>query len=551
MFTRTSLILGLVAAASGAIGVAALVPQTTLGGTVKKVSGGNITVAVGSAAAAQDQTFRITADTKITLDGKPAKLDAITEGTKVTLIYDKITKDAVSVRARSASTSTAPAAKESDRSGEPAEPKPSASRPERTARPKSGAVTKGTAATGEWPQWRGANRNGVSGDTGLLKEWPQDGPPLDWTANQLGGGYGSIAVTGGRIYVIGDRGGGQNVTCLDASDGSTIWSTPIGRPADGARSTPTVDGDLLFALSSRGNQDAEIVCLETATGKEQWRKNFRTDFSGRMMSSWGYSESPLVDGAHVICTPGGSEATMVALKKRTGDVVWKARVPGGDAAGYASAVVAEVGGVRQYVQLLERGIVGVAAKDGKFLWRYDRIANGTANIPTPIVDGNLVFCSTGYGTGAALLKLVPGGGGTRVEEQYFLKGNEFQNHHGGMVLIGNYIYAGSGHNNGLPTCIEMKSGKIVWGPLRGAGQESAAIAYADGHIYFRYQNAVVALVEASPRGYKLKSSFKIPNGQQPSWSHPVVTGGRLYLRDQDRLLCYNVSAAGAARAAAE
>jgi len=515
-------------------------PPVTVGGTVKSVSedGKQITVVVGTGKAAKEQTFRLTGASKITLDGKSAKSDEIVEGTKVTLSYEKATSEVVAIRATTPKAEPAEKAKE-DSVAESAAP---AGKTGRSAKSTPKSDTSGAAATGDWPQWRGLERDAVSKDTGLLKQWPQDGPPLVWTANEMGGGFGSVAVTGGRIYVTGDRGGGQSVTCVNAADGKIIWSAPIGKPADGARSTPTVDGDLLLALSSRGNQEAEIVCLETVTGKEKWRKNFRSDFNGRMMSSWGYSESPLVDGENVICTPGGSDATLVALKKKTGDVVWKAKVPGGDAAGYASAVVAEVGGVRQYVQLLERGIVGVAAKDGKYLWRYDKIANGTANIPTPIVRGDLVFCSTGYNTGAALLKLVPGGGGTKAEEKYFLPANKFQNHHGGMVLIGDHIYAGSGHNNGLPTCIEMKTGKIVWGPERGAGAESAAIAYADGHVYFRYQNAVMALVEASPKGYKLKGSFKIPNGATPSWSHPVVAGGRLYLRDQDRLLCYDVRA---------
>lgn len=400
----------------------------------------------------------------------------------------------------------------------------------------------GGAAADDWPQWRGPDRSAVSKDAGLLRQWPEGGPPLVWTAKGVGEGYASVAVTGGRIYTTGDRGRNQYVTCVDASNGHVVWSTPIGQPGDGARSTPTVDGDLLFVLSTRGHQDADIVCLEKATGKEQWRKSFRNDFHGKMMTNWGYSESPLVDGDNVICTPGGSEATLVALKKKTGDVVWKAKVPGGDAAAYSSMVVAEAGGIRQYVQLLEKGIVGVAAKDGKFLWRYDRIANGTANIPTPIVRDDLVFCSTGYNTGAALLRLVSGAGGIKVEEKYFLPSNKFQNHHGGMILIGDYVYAGSGHNNGLPTCIELKTGKIVWGPQRGPGEESAAIAFADGNIYFRFQNAVMALIEASPRGYKVKGSFKIPNGSTPSWSHPVIAGGHLYLRDSDRILCYDVRA---------
>jgi outer membrane protein assembly factor BamB len=402
----------------------------------------------------------------------------------------------------------------------------------------------------DWPQWRGPDRTGVSPEKGLLKEWPESGPPLLWTAVGMGRGFGSVAVSNGRIYAIGDtKGREQSVVCVNAADGKVVWTAPVGK-GDGARNTPTVDGDRVYCLNTQGNQHAEIVCLSTA-GKEVWRKDFQKDFNGKMMSGWGYSESPLVDGDKVICTPGGADATLVALDKKTGAVIWKAAVPNGDAAGYASIVVSEGGGVRQYIMLLERGIVGVAAQDGKFLWRYNRIANGTANIPTALVRGDYVFCSTGYGTGAALLKLsADGSGGVKATEQYFLRGNTFQNHHGGMVLLGDHVYAGHGHNNGFPICVELMTGKVVWGGgERGPGGGSAAICAADGMLYFRYEKGaeqgagpVVALIEASPAGYRLKGQFTIPRGSTPSWQHPVISGGRLYLRDQDRLLCYDVKA---------
>jgi outer membrane protein assembly factor BamB len=395
----------------------------------------------------------------------------------------------------------------------------------------------------DWPQWRGGDRTAVSPETGLLKEWPEGGPRLLWTATGMGRGFGSVAVSKGRVYALGDaRNRQQAVVCVNAADGKVLWSAPVGK-GDGARNTPTVDGELLYCLNTQGNQHAEIVCLKSADGKEVWRKDFQKDFGGRMMSGWGYSESPLVDGDKVICTPGGSEATLVALNKKTGAVIWKASVPDGDAAGYASIVPSEGGGVRQYIMLLERGIVGVAAKDGKFLWRYNRIANRTANIPTALVRGDLVFCSTGYNTGAALLQLSADGAGVKAQEKYFLRGNTFQNHHGGMVLIGDHVYAGHGHNNGFPICVELTTGKVVWGGNeRGVGTGSAAICAADGMLYFRYESAVMALIEATPAGYRLKGRFDIPGGAKPSWQHPVVSGGRLYLRDQDRLLCYDVKA---------
>jgi outer membrane protein assembly factor BamB len=409
------------------------------------------------------------------------------------------------------------------------------------------AATALHSAPGDWPQWRGPSRTGVSTETGLLKEWPEGGPKLLWTAKGIGNGFASIAITGNRIFTTSDRGGNQHVVCINADDGTEVWGTMIRKGGNGARSTPTLDGDRLYVLGTHGNQEGEIVCLNTKDGSEVWRRDFQKDFKGRMQSAWGYSESPLIDGDNVICTPGGNEATLVALNKKTGETVWKAPVPRGDAAAYASIVIAEIGGVRQYVQLLERGIVGVSAKDGKFLWRYDKVANGTANIPTAIVKDDLIFCSTGYGTGAALLQIVPDNkSGFKAVEKKFLPAKEFQNHHGGMVLVGDYIYAGHGHNKGFPTCIEFKTGKVVWKKEwkegAGPGDNSAAVVYADGNLYFRFETATMALIEATPQGYKLKGTFKIPGGSQPSWAHPVIAGGKLYLRDQNKMFCYDVKA---------
>jgi outer membrane protein assembly factor BamB len=201
--------------------------------------------------------------------------------------------------------------------------------------------------------------------------------------------------------------------------------------------------------------------------------------------------------------------------------------------------------VRQYVQLLGAGtgIVGIRATDGKLLWQYAKVANGTASIPTPIVMGDLVFCSSGYGTGSALLKLQRDGDGVKAEEQYFLKANVLENHHGGMVRVGDFVYCGHKHNEGFPICVEIKSGKPAWGGnMRGPGSGSAAVVYADGRLYFRYQNGLMALIDASTEGYSLKGTFTIPETGGPSWSHPVVAGGKLYLREQNNLFVYDVKA---------
>jgi outer membrane protein assembly factor BamB len=401
----------------------------------------------------------------------------------------------------------------------------------------------------DWPQWRGADRSGISPDVGLQKSWEQAPPKLLWTAGGLGGGYASVALAGGRIYTTGNLADGQAVLCLDAADGTMLWSKSITdvvpkHGQDGSRCTPSIDGDRLYAIASSG----KIVCLKTADGSEVWSRDFKTEWGGRMMSGWGFSESPLVDGDWVLCTPGAADAMIVALDKLTGRDVWKTSVPdlgasGKDGAGYSSIVVSNGGGVKQYVQLVGRGVIGVRASDGAFLWNYNNVANQTANIPTPIASGDYVFCSTGYRDGgSALLKLSRAGKGVKATQVYYHAANALQNHHGQMILNSGYVYFGHGHNNGFPVCVELKTGKTLWGGKeRGPGSGSAAITCADGHLVFRYQSGEVALIEATPRQYKLKGTFK-PDyvSSKPCWSQPVVIGGRLYLRDQDKLLCYDV-----------
>ena len=397
----------------------------------------------------------------------------------------------------------------------------------------------------DWPSWRGPNRDAVSEETGLLESWPDSGPPLAWRIDGLGKGYSSVAIADGRIFTLGQRQRQTYLIALDLRDGSELWAAPLGSGSPNC--TPTVDGDYVYALGREG----DLLCAEAGTGRPVWRLNFRKDFGGKMMSGWGYSESPLVDGDRLICTPGAQDAAIAALDKRTGKTIWKARLPrdlgdkGKDGAGYSSVVISQGGGVKQYVQLTGRGVISVAADDGRFLWSYNRIANGTANIPTPIVTGDYVFCSTGYGDGGtALLRLSRSGRAVSAEELYYHPARTLQNHHGGMVLVGDHVYFGHGHNNGFPVCVELKSGDIVWGGrIRGAdgeGTGSAAIVYADGHLYFRYQNGVMALVEANPERYVLKGAFELASRNGESWPHPVIHDGKLYLRDQQTLLCYDV-----------
>jgi outer membrane protein assembly factor BamB len=348
---------------------------------------------------------------------------------------------------------------------------------------------------------------------------------------------------------MGDLRAGQHVIALDEETGKVLWATRIGGRYDspddysGPRGTPTVDGSLLYAIGTEG----QLVCLDAASGKERWRRSLPRDFGGFMMSVWEWSESPLVDEDRVVVTPGGPKAGIVALDKMTGAEIWRAAIPrigpnGADGAAYSSIVISQGGGVKQYVQMMGRGLVGVRASDGAYLWGNNAVANGTANISTPIVRANNVFASTGYGAGAVMVELSPAANGrVTATQRYVIDGSRFQNHHGGMVLVGDYIYAGHGQSNGFPVCIELATGRLVWPQARSSvGSGSAAVIAADGRLYFRYQNGQVVLIEASPAAYREAGSFPIPNPDALSWPHPVIAAGRLYLREQDALHVYNV-----------
>jgi outer membrane protein assembly factor BamB len=390
----------------------------------------------------------------------------------------------------------------------------------------------------DWPQFRGPKRDGLSADTKLLAQWPVGGPRLVWQAKGVGGGYASVSVAKDKVFTLGNKGPLTHLFALDRESGKVLWSAEVGRSGGNLGCTPTVDGDRLYAIG----QEGDLVCVEVASGAVRWRKNFFKDFGGKY-GGWKFTESPLVDGDKLVCTPGGSDATMVALDKLTGNVIWKGVVPAGDAAGYSSIVIAQVGGIRQYVQLLADSLVGIDARTGQLLWRYGdtgrRFGNNTANIPTPIVRGDLVFCAAGYGRGAALLRLVPEAGGIQVEEIYFKR--ELTNKHGGVILVGDHLY-GDRDDSGRPFCADFQTGDIVpgWQKIVTEGRGSMALTYADGHLYCRYDNGHMALVEATPAAYREKSSFKIPNAKNHSWAHPVVVGGRLYLREQDSVGCYDV-----------
>src|SRR5262245_16043978 len=388
----------------------------------------------------------------------------------------------------------------------------------------------------DWPQWRGPDRTEVSKETGLLQEWPKNGPKLAWRIKGVGEGFSTPSIAAGRVYLMGNVDGKECVLALSETNGKRIWSTALGPATEaggfhGPRSTPTVDGDLVYALGAAG----ELACLNTKDGKQLWRKSLEKDFGGQR-GGWGYCESILIDGDKLICTPGGRNA-IVALNKKTGGTIWKARVKGDDGAHYSSPIIAEIGGVKQYVQFMSGGVVSVAGEDGKFLWRYDHPNCGTANCSTPLFFEGSVFAAAGYGKGGGLVKISVRDGGFDAKEVYFTK--EMKNHHGGMVLIDGYLYGSD--DPGQLTCIEFKTGKLMWQD-RGPGK--GAVSYADGRLYCRDEGSGrVCLVEANPLSYVEHGRLKQPDRTGHSaWPHPVIANGKLYLRDQDMLFCYDIQA---------
>ena len=388
----------------------------------------------------------------------------------------------------------------------------------------------------DWPGWRGRDRTDVSRETGLLKSWPEGGPARVWLSKKCGVGYSGFAVVGDNAYTMGGYANDERLICLDAQTGEIRWRTIMTDTVlengwgDGPRGTPTVDGDHVYALAGEGT----LVCAKADTGDLVWKVKMQ-DLGGKV-PNWGYTESVLVDGDHVICTPGGNQGALVALNKMTGETIWQSQ-DFTDRADYASVIVAEHNGVRQYIQLTQKTLVGVAAEDGRVLWSYPWPGR-TAVVPTPIFRDGQVYIACGYGVGCGLVKLT----GDSAEEVY--ENKVMKNHHGGVILVGDHLY---GYSDGAGwVCQDFASGEQVWAEKNAFGK--GAVGCAEGLLYcVDERNGEVALVAASPEGWSEKGRFKLdPQSEFRSprgkiWTHPTIANGKLYLRDQEIVYCFDIT----------
>ncbi|MDA7633612.1 PQQ-like beta-propeller repeat protein, partial [bacterium] len=388
-----------------------------------------------------------------------------------------------------------------------------------------------------WPQWRGPNRDGKSTETDLLEKWPEQGPTIVWKATKLGDGYATPSVDQGKIFGTGYRGDNEFAWALNESDGSLLWET---RTADaekdvgyghGPRSTPTVSGPQVFTLGAGGH----LTCLETSTGTILWQRNLKEDFEGKMMSGWGYSESVLVDGDRVLCSPGGKNGTVVCLNRNTGKQVWRTTQLK-DRAAYTSITKEIVHGTIQYITLTGETVAGIAPSNGRLLWQAERRGK-TAVVPTPIYHDGKLFVTSGYNVGSNLFEVTKKNDRFTAKQSY--ANRNIKNHHGGAILVGDHVYASSGP---ILVCLELSTGEIAW-DQRSVGKGS--LTYADGHLYLRSEKGPIALIEANPNAYVEKGRFNQPerSGRQ-SWAHPVIANGHLFLRDQGTLFTYDLKPQG-------
>lgn len=392
----------------------------------------------------------------------------------------------------------------------------------------------------DWPAWRGPNRDDVSAETGLLPAWPEKGPTKIWTSSDAGLGYSGMAISGNVLYTMGATSGEADsdefLVALDASTGKKLWQSQVGPFLEngwggGPRSTPTVAGDRVIALGGKGN----LVCFSLADGAQIWTASL-TELGGSI-PNWGYSESPLVDGDKVLCTPGGDQGTVACFNLATGEKLWQS-ADLTEQAHYSSIIVVDHFGQRQYIQLTMNKVFGLDAATGALLWQADWPGK-TAVIPTPIYSQGRVYVTSGYGVGCMMLQVDKDNQVEKIYENKVMK-----NHHGGVVLIGDHIY---GHSDPVGwICQDLATGDEVWNE-NGKNKSKGSVVFADGHLYCLEENSGdCVLAEATTEGWNEISRFRLePQSEKRSqrgkiWTHPVVANGKLYLRDQEFISCYNI-----------
>jgi outer membrane protein assembly factor BamB len=387
-----------------------------------------------------------------------------------------------------------------------------------------------------WPRFHGPNGDSISSETGLLKKWPDEGPKLLWTARGIGQGYAGVTIAMGRIYTAGDVGDDLVVFALDM-DGRIQWQAKNGAAwtasQPGARGTPTIDGDRLY----HENAHDDVICLDARTGRKLWSVNLASELGGKR-DEFGRAESVLIDGDHVICCPGGAAAA-AALNKNSGRTIWKSP-SANEPASYVSPILAEYRGLRMILTMSSRSLIGVNADTGDLLWQFEFYTpRYVANCVTPIYHDGQVFITGGYGLGCVLLKINVKGDKATVEPAW--RSKELDNRHGSAILLDGYVYGASHFNNkGRWVCLDWKTGRKTYAE-RGVGEGS--LTCADGLLYTISERGKVGLVRPTPSGHELISQFEIPQGGEgPAWAHPVVCGGRLYLRHGDRLYAFDVRA---------
>ncbi len=425
-----------------------------------------------------------------------------------------------------------PSAGASGKAASPAQATPTA-KAGRSSEVASASTSSTAAASGApyWPRFHGPKGDNLSTDTGLLKQWPEEGPKLLWTAKGLGHGFASVTLAGGLIYSAGNKDKKTIVTAVDL-DGNTVWQKDNGQAwtgsYPGARGTPTIDGDRIYHESPVG----QVACMDAQTGQPIWSLNILKEFEGQNIT-WALAESVLVDGDRLICCPGGNKASVAALDKMTGKTVWTAKSTGVKAS-YASPVLAECQGLRMILTMNSKAFLGVNADNGELLFTFPHETTYDVNATSPIYHDGQVFVCSGYGSGSAMFKLKVEGQKASVEQVW--KSKDLDNHHGGVILLDGYVYGAA--SGGRWMCLDWKSGEKMYAE-RGVGKGS--LTYADGMLYTLSEQRDLGLVEATPKGHKVISKFKVPSGGEgPSWAHPVVCGGRLYVRHSDQLFAYDV-----------